>query len=213
MLSSRSLTMASAALALGLSAPAAALAQASGDGWRGPVVFSGQALNESLQAMNDFLQARYKGEDMIASILQGTPAEADFVTVARRVSDAPELMPIDLASEFGLAIGDTSSLDLHLAAFSEEQERRGEPLFVRIALAAGGTGLDFADVAGIPPVPGEELSFGPPIWDDLTLDAHMLALFDHMVEQSARNDALSVANPVDNTGSSFDRYGEALKLF
>ena len=53
----------------------------------------------SLQAMNSFLQARYAGDDLMAS-LNGELEEADFVTVARTVSDVPELtgMPSSPAS-------------------------------------------------------------------------------------------------------------------
>jgi hypothetical protein len=167
-------------------------------------------LNESLFALNDFLQARQAGEDMLAALDEPSP-QRDFATVARVVTDAPELAPVRVGYGFGPEVTDGRSLDLHLASFNDDLSLRGQALFVRVALAA--SGLDFADVAAIPPVPGEALAFGPAILDDGTLDEHMLALFDHMVEQHGRNVVLSAAAPEATTGSSFDRYGESLKLY
>jgi hypothetical protein len=200
---------ASVAVACSFATHTPVLAQASGDGWLGPRVFDDTALDQSLQAMNGFLQARYASDDLMAS-LNGEPEQADFVTVARTVSDVPELTGIRVESGFGPAVVDGRSLDLQLAAFSEDQLGRGEPLFVRIALTAGG--LDFADVADVPPVRAEA-AFGPEIWDDRTLDEHMLALFDQMLEHAERNAALSVASPDASTGSSFDRYATSLTLY
>jgi hypothetical protein len=190
----------------------AALAQASGDGRQGPFVFSGAALDESLLAMNDFLRARYVSDDIVAG-LHEPPAERDFVTVAIAVSGVPALESIRVAPGFGPAVMDGQSLDLQLASFNTDMERRGDPLFVRVARAAGGTALDFAEVAGIPPVPGGGIAFGPEIWSGETLDEHMLALYDHMIEQDARNSLLSVAAEPADTGSSFDRYGDSLRLY
>jgi hypothetical protein len=200
-----------AAVALALGAPAA-LAQATGDGRQGPHVFDGAALDGSLLALNGFLRARYVSDDILAG-LHGPEPERDFVTVAVAVSDVPTLDPIRVADGFGAAIADGRSLDLQLASFNADLDRRGEPLFVRVARAAGGTALDFAEVAGVPPVPGDALAFGPEVRSGLTLDEHMLALFDHMVEQEARNELLSVAAEPADTGSSFDRYGKSLRLY
>ena len=209
---SRKVTTACATGALGIAAQSVAFAQASGDGWQGPRVFSGGALDESLVAMNDFLRARYANDDIMAS-LQEPLRQGDFATVAVAVGDVPELASLQVYHGFGPAVADGGSLDLQLASFNADLEHRGEPLFVRVARAAGGTGLDFAEVAGVPPVPGDELAFGPDIWNDPTLDEHMLALFDHMVEQGTRNAMLSVVDEAGDTGSSFDRYGESLTLY
>lgn len=208
----RKVLAACAVVTFGIIPQSTVLAQASGDGWQGPWVFNDAALNESLVAMNDFLQARYASDDIIAS-LHEPPQERDFATVAVAVGNAPALDSLRIGTGFGPSVADGRSLDLHLASFNTDLDRRGEELFVRVARAAGGTGLDFAEVAGVPPVLGNELAFGPEIWSDVTLDEHMLALFDHLIEQGSRNAMLSIVERSADTGSSFDRYGEALKLF
>ena len=91
--------------------------------------------------------------------------------------DVPELASLRIDPGFGPAIGDSRSLDLQLASFNADLDRRGEELFVRVARAAGGTGLDFAEVAEVPPVPGDELAFGPEIWSDVTLDTAHVGVF------------------------------------
>jgi hypothetical protein len=195
-----------------LSAQAVALAQASGDGRQGPRVFGDAALDESLLAMNGFLRARYVNDDIMAS-LQQPPRQRDFFAVARAVSDVPELTSMRVVDGFGPAVTDGRSLDLQLVSFNADLDRRGDALFVRVARAAGGTGLGFAEVAAVPPVLGEEVGFGPAIWNDPTLDNYMLALIDQMIDQAGRNAELAISSPAVDTGSSFDRYGQSLTLY
>lgn len=187
-------------------------AQASGDGRQGPRVFSDSALDQSLVAMNSFLQKRYAHEDIMASLHETAP-ESDFRALAQTVSDVPEFRAIETAARFGSEIDGGSGLDIYLANFNEDLAMREDPLFVRIARAAGGTEIDFSEVAAIPPEASDLAAFGPEIHDDVTLDDHMLSLFDHMLAHTERDAALTASRPDAVSGGSFDRYGEALKLF
>lgn len=189
----------------------AAFSQASGDGRQGPRVFNDTALDESLHAMNDFLQARYTADDIFAS-LHSTAPKQEFATVARAVGDAPEFRARHATGGFGPSISGGASLDVHLASFNDEVISRDDPVFVRIARAAGGTSVDFAEAGAVPPVSGDILAFGPEVQDDATLNDTMLALGDHLLEHRTRELELSVAEEA-TTGTSFDLYGEALKLF
>ena len=188
-----------------------AFAQASGDGFQGPVVFNDGALNESLHAMNDFLAARYVADDIFASLHTDPPGQ-EFVAVASAVSHVPEFRAADPRKGFGPGITGGSSLDLHLASFNEEVIGRDDPVFMRIARAAGGTSIDFAEVGAVPPVPGDALVFGPAVHDDATLNGQMFALNDLLTQHRERNLELSVAEQA-TTGASFDLYGKALNLF
>ena len=188
-----------------------AFAQASGDGFQGPTVFNDNALNESLHAMNDFLAARYVADDIFASLHADPPAQ-EFVAVASAVSHVPEFRANGTRQGFGPSISGGTSLDLHLASFNDEVIGREDPVFMRIARAAGGTSIDFAEVGAVPPVPGDALVFGPPVFDDATLNGQMFALNDLLTRHRERDFELSVAEQA-TTGASFDLYGEALKLF
>ena len=174
-------------------------------------MFNDGALNESLHAMNDFLAARYTADDIFASLHSDSPTR-EFVAVASAVSHVPEFRAIDTRKGFGPSISGGSSLDLHLAAFNEEVIGRDAPVFMRIARAAGGTGIDFAEVGAVPPAPGDALVFGPAVHDDATLNGQMLALNDLLGQHRDRNFELSVADQA-TTGASFDLYGKALTMF
>lgn len=198
-------TLALALAAQGLSA------QAMGDGRTGPMVFHDTVLDQSLHAMNDFLQARYAYDAMMASLHTPAPAK-DFETVARIVADVPE-RAAPASGGFGTSIVGGQTLDLHLASFNDAREERGEPLFVRVARMAAGTLPDFADVADIPPGVPTDHGFGEGrVHDDPTLNDSMADLFDHMQWQATRDEALRARGSAIRDGS-FDRYGDALTLF
>lgn len=196
-------------LVLAVTTAATMAVSAHADGRTGPNPFTDAALNTALAEMNGFLQKRYAHADMMASLQ--TPPAQDFKMLARAVSDVPVMRGTETGS-FGTPIIGGASLDLHLARFNEDREHRGDPLFMRIARDSGGTAPRFDDVAGVPPATVPAHSFGPHVQDDLTLDATMTALFDHMQWQATRDAALLVHVP-QSDDRSFDRYGEALKLF
>ena len=116
-------------------------------------------------------------DDIFAS-LHADPPGQEFVAVASAVSHVPEFRAADTRKGFGPEITGGSSLDLHLASFNEEVIGRDDPVFMRIARAAGGTSIDFAEVGAVPPVPGDALVFGPAVHDDATLNGQMFALED-----------------------------------
>lgn len=186
------------------------LAQASGDGRVGPRVFTGQALDESMHALNDFLQSRYAHDDMMAALTE--PAEADFRGKAIASASAPEALTRQSLGGFDASISGDASLNLHLAAFNDELEARGDTLFVRIAMAVAGNTLDMAQAAALSATADDRMAFGPEIMDDLTLDDHMLSLADHMLSLREKDLNLS-AGSAAVTGLSFDRYGDALNMF
>lgn len=204
------IAMAAAGISMLALGSTAVLAQASGDGRNGPRVFTGQALDHSLVALNDFLQTRYAHDDVMAALT--APAEADFRDKAVAVASAPDALTTQTRGGFDASISGDTSLDLHLAAFNDELEARGEPLFVRIALAVAGNGLDMTEAAGLAATTDDRMGFGPEIADDLTLDDHMLSLADHILEQRAKDLNLSDGSGAV-TGLSFDRYGDALNMF
>ncbi|MCA8881979.1 MAG: hypothetical protein KDA73_18950 [Rhodobacteraceae bacterium] len=192
-----------------LSFSGTAIAQANGDGRQGPSVFSDAVLDQSLSAMNDFLQARYRNDDMMADLHGGRPA-ADFEGIARAVAEAPDSGTFGTETAFGPQISGDRSLDVHLAAFHEEQ-RRPQPLFMRIAAAAGTMDLDFAEAGAVPPS-GPGSAFGPAIRNDPTLNASLVALADQMIEQSVREATLFPDNAAIS-GTSFDDYARSLTLY
>jgi hypothetical protein len=68
-------------------------------------------------------------------------------------------------------IGDSRSLDIHLASFSAELRHRDQDLFVRVIAAAASGGFGFAVWAHLPPVTGTSAGFGSSVGDDQSLDA------------------------------------------
>jgi hypothetical protein len=111
---------------------------------------------------------------------------------------------------FGPQIAGDRSLDVHLAAFHEEQ-LRPQPLFMRIAAAAGTMELDFAEAGAVPPS-GPGSAFGPAVRNDPTLNANLVALADRMLEQSVREATLFPDNAAIS-GTSFDDYARSLTLY
>ena len=47
-----------------------ALAEATGDGWMGPKVVTGQVLDESLHALNHHIQYKYTQDDILAALTE-----------------------------------------------------------------------------------------------------------------------------------------------
>ncbi len=157
--------------------------------------------------LNDYLQAKYAQEEMLAN-LDAAP-QSDFVTIAAAVSTAPMDAPSSEAGAFGWQITGGNSLDLHLAAFNEEVLGRGDDLFIRIAKVETGKAIDFRDVAS-DVYAGQ--AFDGRIMNDPTLEAELKALHRGLAEFEARAERLGQAVPAV-TDDSFDRYIESLRLF
>lgn len=198
-----------AAITLCLSVPGGAVAQASGDGRVGPRVFTDAVLNESLAALNGFLSDRYAHDDMMAAL--SAPPAKDFEATAIAVADVPYYRDDSGVSGFTGSINSGSALDLHLAAFNDERQGKGDSLFVQVARAAGGTSLDMREAGGLPPVAGDVLSFGPSVDGDRALEVNLDVLSEQMVDRAVRDNQLSGDGAV--TGHSFDLYSEALRVF
>ncbi|MEP2532046.1 hypothetical protein [Shimia sp.] len=185
-------------------------AQATADGRTGPLVFNDEVLNQSLTAMNDFLQARYVSEDMIASL--SAPAEPNFNRTVATVVSVPEYRSGVSLGEFLGQINGGEALDMHLAAFNDDIVQREIPLFERIAFTSGGTNFDMREAGGLPMVAGDQLAFGPKVSDGVTLQNNLDILSDNMRQHAARVDELS-GNGNVITGSDFNLYTASLKLF
>lgn len=196
-----------AACATGALAICAGMAMAD-DGRTGPAVFTGDILDHKLASMNDWLQDRYRQEDMLAH-LDETPA-ADFVTVAAAVSETPLDPPRLAGGAFGPPVFDGRTLNLHLAAFNADLQGRGDDLFLRIATAAAGRAPDFEAVARdhrrITP------DFLGLVQDDPSLDRQMDLLAEGLRHFEIREERLYRAAPAV-TQDSFDRYTSALRLY
>ena len=199
-----SLTILGALVAL---APAASLAGGWSDGRTGPVEITGHAIDDAMTALNDFIQAKNAQANMMAS-LDVVPGP-DFETVASAVSAAPFDRAAPNASEFGWTINGGSALDVHLAAFNDDLKTRGQDLFIRIATAETAKGMDFASVASDV---YSGFDGGGRVRDDVTLNAEMQDLLEGMRQFDDRAARVSQAVP-QVSGTSFDRYIEALQLF
>ena len=192
-----------------------ALAQASGDGWQGPRVVSGAALDETLAlAMNDFLQARYSNDDIMASLQDPAPLR-DFAAVARGGRGYPGTRRRSGSIPASVRRSGDSRLARPAARRVQcrSRDRRGEELFVRVARAAGGTGLDFAEVAEVPPVPGGRARVRPGDLERRDARCAHAGPLRSPDRAGARNTMLSVAEGTADTAGSFDRYGESLTLY
>lgn len=146
------------------------LAQASGDGFQGPVTFGDSALDQSLAAMNRELAFTYTRTDVLETVI--TP---DFATMSVIARDVPE-PDLDSPAEtvaFGAGVTGDGSLDASLAQISEALRDRDAQFFIEVAQAAASK-LDetFEDSPELITV------FGPQISGDQTLDAKMVHVFD-----------------------------------
>lgn len=185
-------------------ASTAALAQASGDGRIGPLVFDGEALDQSLHALNHHIQDKYVQEDMLAALTEDRAPE--FATAAAASAAAPTLEETALEGAFGYVVSDDRSLSDGLALFNAELALRGEDLFIQVAreatvkgdafaLAAAGAGLDAKMAARRQEAAGPGDGFGDQVAGDASLDASMAALNKWMRAHEAREVMLAAAVP------------------
>lgn len=186
-----------------------AAAAPSGDGWTGPEVFSGAALDQALAGLNDFLKDRYRVDDRMARL--GDPEGSDFRATALALGEVPSLAGTARLGGFDGSIRGGASLDLHLAAFNEELQSREEPLFLRIAREASEGLAAMDDAAGLP-LAADTGFFGPAVMDDVTLDDSLLALETHLFDQQVRQQALE-AGIWAVSDRAVDRYVDTLRLY
>ncbi|MEM8570616.1 MAG: hypothetical protein AAGG56_06855 [Pseudomonadota bacterium] len=162
------------ALAITLTA-GSAFAQASGDGFQGPRVFSDLALDHSLAATNRTLIETYTRNDAIEGlVVADTP---DFSDLAVAVLDQPEPADLETAppmivDEFVEILGDTS-LDAAIAEIGTTQGDRDRHLFIKVARASN-SDLEDQIEDGL----ADLTEFGPAITGDKTLDAKMVHVLD-----------------------------------
>ncbi len=155
------------AAALALAVPGSALAQASGDGFQGPRVFGGQALDQSLSAMNRELGMSYQREDVISGLV--TTEERDFSTLTVALRDAGEEPAEDAPqpAEFAAAISGDAGLQTVVGGIGQRIADDSDDLAVRLKLSAAAD-LDAPQRNG----------FGPVISGDATLEAKVVHIFD-----------------------------------
>jgi hypothetical protein len=110
-------------------------------------------------------------------------------------------------------IGDSRSLDIHLASFSAELRHRDQDLFVRVIAAAASGGFGFAVWAHLPPVTGTSAGFGSSVGDDQSLDACVGAFAAFMRNQMRRDATFAECGPTGHTGASLDKYTATLLLY
>ena len=180
-----------------------AMAQVSGDGRQGPWRFNDTALNESLHALNDHIQMRYRQDSRLAGLDKVRQQDEAF---ADRQAGPERSFKLEMLSEFGVAIGTGSTLDLHLAAFGTAKTKKGADLFQRVAASETGT-LVGMNVFAESYAPDNHLRVH--IEDDPTLDAYVAAIREHMLRFGDREARVGHAA----TGASFDALTRALALY
>jgi hypothetical protein len=207
------------AAALTLTLATTAFSEASGDGRMGPKIVSGQAFDETIHALNDFIQERYVQDDMLAALT--APKSQDFATTAVATASVPE-MPREAENAFGVAVIDDSSLNDSVDFLNKQMASRGHDLFIQVAEEATRKGLDFADVAKavdtnnaldryLEQLAGAELEFGERVWNDRSLDGQVAGVNSHIQDFAEREIMLAQAVP-DVTGSSFERFAIAMLI-
>jgi hypothetical protein len=190
----------------------ALLAEASGDGRVGPEVFSDEALNQSLHALNHQIQDKYSQETLLAGLAE--PRTPDFAQAAVASAAVPVIEETREIGAFGYLVHDGSSLDNGLTFFNTEVALRGSDLFIRVALEATSKGEAFS-MAAAGAVVDEQLmkvrqemitlseGFGDPVDNGSSLEASVVALNQRLFDLEQRENRLAAAvPPVD--GSSFD---------
>ena len=197
-----------------------ALAESHDGGRTGPLVFTGETLDRSLQALNQHIQEKYLQEDLLAGLIEERAPEFATAAAASAAVPTPEEAPSEGA--FGYIVFDGRSLSSGLELFNAELALRGEDAFVRagrgtavegeaFAAAASSAGLDAKMAARRRQAAGTPDGFGDAIGDDASLDASIVALNERLREQGARDAMLTAAvRPVD--GDSFDAAPAALAL-
>lgn len=187
-------------------------AEASGDGWRGPETFSGEALNQSLHALNRHIQDKYSQETLLAGLAE--PQPPNFAEAALASAAVPVIEESQEVGAFGYQVYDDSSLDNGLALFNTEVALRGTDLFIQVALEATSKGEAFS-MAAAGAVVDEQLmearqeliaageGFGDPVNNGSSLEASVTALNQRIFDLEQRENKLAAAvPPVD--GTSFD---------
>ncbi len=185
-------------------ASGAALAQASGDGRIGPLVFTGESLDQSLHALNRHIQDKYVQEDMLAAVIEDRAPE--FATAAAASAAAPAHEEMAEQGAFGYVVADDRSLSEGLSLFNTELALRGEDLFIQVAreatikgdafaVAAARAGVDAKMAARRQEAAGPGDGFGDRVAGDASLDASMVALNRWMRDHEAREVMLAAAVP------------------
>jgi hypothetical protein len=190
----------------------ALLAEASGDGRVGPEVFSDEALNQSLHALNHQIQDKYSQETLLAGLAE--PRTPDFAQAAVASAAVPVIEETREIGAFGYLVHDGSSLDNGLTFFNTEVALRGSDLFIQVALEATSKGEAFS-MAGAGAVVDEQMmeirlelfatsqGFGDPVSNGRSLEASVTTLNQRIFDLEQRENRLAEAvPPVD--GSSFD---------
>ena len=186
-----------------------AFAAASGDGWMGPKVFDGEALNQSLHALNHHIQDKYAQDDMLAALIE--PRAPEFAVASAASATAPSIEQAQDVGAFGYVVYDSRSLDVGLELFNMEVALRGADLFIQVALeatakddafalAASSAGIDEKMAKHRLDLAGPGSGFGDTVRDDASLEASVEALNRRMYAQVEREIRLAVAvPPVDDS--------------
>lgn len=198
-----------------------AKAEASGDGFRGPIVFSDAALNHSLEALNAFMVGRYAQDDKLAAIT--APVAKEFRTLAIATAQVPSITAMPPLPTFGLAVKDDETLDSSISFFNAERSSLDGDLHFSITDVQVHKALDFVENSNEfwpnrvayslnvePPELGTE--FGGPVYDAISLDSHTVALNTHIEQLAAREELLNFNPPPAMTQISFDVYASAMTL-
>ena len=186
-----------------------ALAAATGDGWMGPKAFNGQALDESLHALNHHIQDKYSQDDMLAALTETRAPE--FAVASAASAAVPTIEQAEEVGAFGYLVFDSRSLDAALDLFNTEVKLRGEDLFIQVAQEATSKGDAFALAAASAGVEEKmaqyrsevteaATGFGDTVHDDASLESSVAALNKRMHEQIEREVKLAATvPPVDDS--------------
>jgi hypothetical protein len=196
-------------------------AEASGDGFRGPIVVTDAVLNQSLQALNAFMVGRYAQDDKLAAIT--APVAKEFRTIAVATATMHSMSATPPLPSFGLVVNDDDTLDASMSYFNAERSSLDGDLHFSITEVQVHRALDFTEISneswpnGVPyslevvsPDLGTE--FGRPVYDAISLDNHTVALNTHIEQLAAREELLNFNPPPPMTQISFDVYASAMTL-
>ncbi len=184
-----------------------AVADAPGDARHGPLVFTGEALDRYLQALNQHIQDKYLQEDLLAGLIEEQAPE--FATAAAASAAFPTSEAAPAEGAFGYIVFDDRSLSGGLALFNTELALRGEDAFAlagrgtvvegkAFADAASSAGLDAKMAARRRQAAGPAEDFGDAVGDDASLDASIVALNRRLREHAVREAMLTAAvRPVE----------------
>lgn len=194
-------------LALLIGGPA--LAEATGDGWMGPTVVDGSAIDHTLIALNVHIQDKYRQDDMLAALTE--PLHSDFANTAVATAHGPRVDYLPSRPPFGYEVSDGRSLDDGLQLFHREIALRGNDLFIQVAqdvqvrgdafaLAARGAGLDEQMARYQMEMIEIDNGFGNAIFDGLSLQASVAAINQRIKDQVVRETQIAAAvPPVDDS--------------